>query len=43
MIIGSAGDKILVRTDEEIGNYATFKNVVLGYLKNQKKFDPFSV
>lgn len=43
MIIGSAGDKILVRTEEEIGNYATFKNIVLGYLKNQKKFDPFSV
>jgi len=43
VIIGNAGDKILVKTDEEIGNYATFNNIVLGYLKNQKKFDPFTI
>ncbi len=40
-VVGLVGNDSLVRTDQEIGRYPNFKELVLGYLKGSKRFTPF--
>ncbi len=39
-IIGVVGNETLVKTDEDVGRYPTFKDIVIGYLKRED-FSPF--
>lgn len=40
-IIGNSGSETIVKTNEENGRYATFREIVLAYLKGSKSFEPF--
>lgn len=42
-LIGLVNDEILVKTDKNIGRYANFKEIVLGYLQGKKAFKPFEI
>ena len=35
--------EVLVKTDEDIGRFPTFNEIVLAYLKSSQTFDPFGV
>lgn len=41
-IIGNSGSETIVKTEEEAGRYATFREIVLAYLKGTKSFAPFN-
>lgn len=41
-IIGNSGNETIVKTEEEAGRYATFREIVLAYLKGTKSFAPFN-
>lgn len=41
IIIGNSGNETIVKTDDENGRYATFREIVLAYLKGSKSFKPF--
>ena len=40
-IIGSSDTETIIKTTEESGRYATFREIVLAYLKGSKDFVPF--
>ncbi len=40
-VIGVVNNQTLLRTEEEIGSYPTFNQIVLGYLQGRKSFIPF--
>ncbi|WP_126992184.1 ABC transporter ATP-binding protein [Thermosipho globiformans] len=41
-VIGLVGDKILIKTDEEIGRYPKLNEIVVGYLNSKNKVDIFT-
>jgi ABC-2 type transport system ATP-binding protein len=42
-VIGLVRNETLIKTQEEVGRYPTFQEIVLGYLQGKKSFLPFSV
>lgn len=40
-VIGIVGDDTLVKTNEDVGRFPKFKEIVLGYLGGYKEFTPF--
>jgi len=42
-VIANFEEEVLVKTEEEIGRFATFNEIVLGYLRSIKAFTPFEI
>lgn len=40
-VISSLGEEVLVKSEIEVGRYANFREISLGYLKENKSFKPF--
>ncbi len=40
-VIANFEQEVLVKTDEDIGRFPTFNEIVLAYLKSSQTFDPF--
>ncbi|MDN5343401.1 ABC transporter ATP-binding protein [Oceanotoga sp. DSM 15011] len=40
-VVANINEEILIETDEDVGRYATFKEISLAYLKENKGFSPF--
>ncbi len=41
-VIANIGDEVLVKTQEDIGRYPTFREISLAYLRENKVFKPFN-
>jgi len=41
-VIGLVKNETLIRTEQEVGRYPTFQEIILGYLQGKKHFLPFS-
>ncbi|MGY4688134.1 ABC transporter ATP-binding protein [Petrotoga sp. DB-2] len=42
-VVSNFEEEVLVKTEEEIGRFATFNEIVLGYLRSIQAFTPFEV
>jgi len=42
-VIANFEEEVLVKTEEDIGRFATFNEIVLGYLRSIKAFTPFEI
>jgi ABC-2 type transport system ATP-binding protein len=41
-VIANIGDEVLIKTQEEVGRYPTFREISLAYLRENKVFKPFN-
>jgi ABC-2 type transport system ATP-binding protein len=41
-VISTINENVLVKTEEDVGDYANFRDISLAYLKEKKSFKPFS-
>ena len=42
-VVANFEEEVLVKTEEEIGRFATFNEIVLGYLRSIQTFTPFEI
>ncbi|HPE68932.1 MAG TPA: ABC transporter ATP-binding protein [Thermotogota bacterium] len=42
-VVGVLGNRTLIKTDEEVGDFPTFKEIALAYLQGKRAFVPFEM